>query len=201
MFGKMKHEVVPEVPEVVTRPMPSPTSVSLEDAEVDELCRVSTAIGYESGAVTEAKLRRFLKREGLGLYHSGEVKKYLDSVFGLERPETESSWVATTWQWCPLRPQDKDKVGPNFVNGRENTTNGRTFLNNSYYWKHPVPLGTLLLVEQIVKEVPEASFFVSDAVANHPSPDPFLMVTAAGCQDLIIDCWDEPSFRGSRAKR
>ena len=61
-------------------------------------------------------------------------------------------------------------------------------------YPHAVPLHALLKVEELEDEFTPGAlqFVVSDYEAV--KPDPFLLVTAAGLPNYVIDVWDEPNF-------
>ena len=149
--------------------------------ELSEYSRVASAIGFESSALLEERLKVFLAENGICVYPIERVVQYLNSKLG-------KSWFERTWCWRPLREKDKDANLFLTERGR-----GNGCVDNTAGWyRRRVPLPVLFTVEKIHKAFPEVCFYVSDSPKNC---DPFLMVTAMGVDCMAIERWNEPSFR------
>jgi hypothetical protein len=147
----------------------------------DEYLRVAAKLKLRTPAVIKAKLERFLVMRGWPVYPYDRVWAYLKS---LAAKETEQRWGEGDWRprvepcWKPLRLGDRKQDG----------------VFSSDVYPHAVPLHALLKVEELEDEFGPGAlqFVVSDYEAVHP--DPFLLVTAAGLPNYVIDVWDEPGF-------
>ncbi len=67
------------------------------------------------------------------------------------------------------------------------------YTDNGRAYKKDLPLRVLQLINEVKKEIPELSFFVSDVA--EPKPDPFLYVSCEGMEGMVIAHWDEPTFK------
>ena len=150
---------------------------------------MAQAIGWQPAALIEQKLRNFLAENGLCVYPYEKVESYLDSIFG---PCTANYAHFTTWGWRPLRKCDMGWNHELFHAQR----NGSTLESECYPGAVPFPV--LLTVRKIAEAFPEVRFFVSDKPnrIDFPREDPFLGVGIPGIKlPLVVERWDEPSFR------
>lgn len=171
----------PTVKVVVAPPVPVPVGIpavsELEGEHYDQYVAVATKIGFSTNpAMTNQILRHKCASLGLRIYNSDEVGKYLDDQF-----------KEVPWGWKPLRDVDVNKL-----ESTHKHLNGRIQLNK---YQGAVPLPVLLTVEALLEVAPNVHFYVSDRTERDPADeDPFLMVSSAGMNSLIVERWDEPNF-------
>jgi hypothetical protein len=175
MFGIAKRTPL-EVP-VATKL----TDFAMNEQELAAYVKVAAKIGLYSGALLKEILLHFLSDEGICVYNLEHVEKYLDAKFG--------STDRAMWGWWGLRSRDVNAV----VRSREGSYNGDTVRHLQY--RQPVPLPVLLSVDKIVEKFPDLYFYVADKVEPSDFVDPFLAVTGAGLEFIVIERWNEPSFR------
>ena len=161
------------------QPVPKVIEKTEDEAVVEEYAKTAIEVGFSPGALTEARFKIWLKKNGVPFYNYMEVCAFLDSVF-----PGSPSWKA--WHWVPLREADRERK----ISFRNEI---RWFIDNNRVYQKAVPLSVLRTVGRIVEEIPEVCFFVSDAAERG---DPFLMVAAVGMTPYVIECWDEPGFTG-----
>lgn len=166
-------------------PMPKPRPAHPGAAIDPEWRATAQAIGYAPSYVAADDFLAVLARLEIPVYDYQEVDWYLAAAvarLNANRPRGIMLMsIMWSWRWEPLRDADA----------------ARTQVTITY--AHPVPLHALRLVEKIIPEVPEATFFVSN-IYQRPKGDPFLAVQPRpGMAYYVIDQWDEPSFTG-RAK-
>ncbi len=189
MFGLFKREAVLERAVVEPPAPPRPSAVPVpqtDDAEHRVYVETATRLGVVNAAVKREMVLHLAQEMGLRLYDRRAVEAYLDSVFG--RPERT---YHGSWGWRPLRQLDADrKLRFAEFDGWRNGN----ILAGIYHGAVPLPV--LLTVERLASHVPDLQFYISD---KNDSPkyteDPFLMVLSEGMDPLIIERWDEPSFR------
>lgn len=191
-----KQDPVADVTTAIVVEEPQPVQVSpdpnLVGEEFQEYARVAKEVGFTTnGAFLQQRLLRFFSENGICVCLYAKVETYLDSKFGKARSSYGSTDTSErTWGWRPLRPQDIKEVSFDPGIGR----NGEFLTRNGSYMRE-VPLPVLLTVAKISKEFPEIHFYVSDQITARDRTDPFLMVTATGVDLLVIERWNEPSFR------
>lgn len=175
-------------------PVVAPVRVSVEPRMSNDIrqeyIKKAKILGVFNGALKEEMLLAFLKENGISIYPYSKVEEYLDKMFGHPckcPPGSNHYFECCTWGWHPLREVDDGKL-----TSTRTVANGR--IERGTY-QQAVPLPVLLTVEKIVAAVPDIHFYVSGRVVPR-SEDPFLAVTAVGMNMLIIERWDEPSFRG-----
>ena len=174
----------------VIAPARVPVEPLMSDDIRQEYIEKAKILGVVNGALKEEMLIALLKENGIRIYPYNKVEEYLNQMFGHPckcRPGTVHFNECRTWGWHPLREIDDGKLISNRL-----VANG-TIQRGTY--QQAIPLPVLLTVEKIVAAVPDIHFYVSGRVVPR-SDDPFLAVTAAGMNMLIIERWDEPSFRG-----
>jgi hypothetical protein len=154
----------------------------------DEYLRVAAKLKLRTPGVIKARLERFLVMRGWPVYPYDKVWAYLQS---LAAKETEQRYPSRDWSDVPpgMRPRVEPCWKPLRLGDRKD---GGEF--SSAVYPHAVPLHALLKVEELEDEFGPGAlqFVVSDYEAV--KPDPFLMVTAAGLPNYVIDVWDEPGF-------
>ncbi len=175
-FNKSKGTVVEEIPTAVS---PHPTMPDEIRAQYIEKAR---ALGVVNGALKEEMLLAFLRENGIRVYPLEKVREYLDGVFGKVK-----NWDPPTWVWRPLRDDDDGKLQSN-----HDSRNGRIVRG---VYQQAIPFPVLLTIEKIISIVPDVHFYVSDRSSSSKDEDPFLAVTTAGMDMLVIERWDEPTFR------
>ena len=184
-FHFAEGQLIPALPSGLER---IPVEPIVTDGQFKKYQQVAEAIKFRPGALVEAELKNFLFQQRITIFPYDKVAAYLDGIFGPHRNEG-ARVEDTTWGWRPLRYNDS--IGVNFPS----THRGNGFLLRDRY-QYAVPLPVLLCVQQIEKAVPKICFVVSDAVTPHDKTDPFLGITAAGMNDiLVVERWNEPSFR------
>ena len=195
MFGLGKKAAVLVAVSKVPVPTKQPATVALDDKLIEEYRRVSEEIGFSTPALLEARLAAFFTDNHMDVYSYKKVVAFLDDQFG--RPQFHSGGVfgyshykEKTWCWCPLRAIDAEKRlwahTPPEQNGE---------IITGVFYQLPVPLPVLHTVKQVSAAFPEVAFFVSKKTEDADKADPFLMVTAQGISNFVIERWDEPSFR------
>lgn len=167
----------------------------LSAEQLAEYQRVAAKVGFAPRGLKSDALRQFLRDEGISVYASDAVKKYLDQKYGKEGER------GATWVWKPFRTADGESAEErsNRFNGGwgmpRHSRNGSIGREQSVYGK-PVPLPVLLTVERILDKFPDAHFYVSDEYTAPPIADPFLAVVYGEDSDpVVIERWDEPTFR------
>jgi hypothetical protein len=162
----------------------------LPEVETQEYARIAQAIGWNSNAVFELKVRNFLDREGIDIYPYDKVETYLDDQFG-----HWSEWCnyGRKWLWRPLRDVD---FGLHLSRDLEER-NGSILSHQTDSYDGAIPFPVLVTVEKLATQFPDLKFYVSDVPnqKDRPQDDPFVGIAARGMQLLVIERWDEPSFR------
>lgn len=168
--------------------------------ECQEYARVAKQIGFTNIPFLEQKLLHFLATNGICVFPYEKVEAFLDSKFGKAQIETDQEGTRytftrnRTWGWRPLRQCDVVEAAHFFNPGVGR--NGEALNQDGWYRRNKVPLPVLLTVEKISQEFSEVSFYVSDQVtAADYRQDPFLMIRANGIEPMVIERWNEPSFR------
>lgn len=179
MFGMGKKRLVTEVAEVPATVKPEAVLVGNELAEYSHL---ADSIGWAPGCILDQKVKIFLAENNICVYPLAKVRDYLDKQFGVHN-------YHATWCWCPLRKDDRDA---NLHNQHESHRNGHIVDNRRYHGQVPMPV--LVTVEKIHHAFPDVHFYVSDAMQREDG-DPFLAITAVGMEMLVVERWNEPSFR------
>lgn len=163
---------------------------SMDDAARAEYIEKAKVLGIYNGALKREMLLALLCENGLRVYPYDKVELYLDMMFGRPcgcPPDALGHYrECSTWGWHPLREKDDGQL----VSGHS-SANGR--IQRGVY-QQAVPLPVLLTVEKIVEAVPDVYFYVSGRIVPQ-TDDPFLAVSARGMSMLVIERWDEPSFR------
>lgn len=190
-----------------------PEARTLQPREFDhgfagEYLALAKELGVNAEGLTDdavvIPLEETIAGMGLRVYDNGQVKAYLTSRYGAERPATQTLDRRAMWAWRPLRAADSTHQD----SGRMAREMGWTFViggiaeNGSLVpWLRPyskaVPLPVLLTVRDIVTKHPEAKFYVSDEVSEQeaaPIRDPFLLVQLKN-KTFIVERWDEPNYR------
>jgi hypothetical protein len=210
MFGWKKEVVVveevkkgvvsvagaPQVPEKVLVAAP------LEVEEVKEYLRVADSLGYTGGKVLELRLRTYLRESGTQIFPFDKVGDYLDGLFG-KFTDGGLEFFCPTWAWRPLRQKDIGKCGGPRYGGSsrsQDVVNRKMFFPTDSCESRGIviPLGALLIAEQVEKSAPGISFFVSDQPSEaeiRRELDPFMMASAPGVGKFVIARWDEPNFK------
>jgi hypothetical protein len=189
----------------VREPVPAPAGrpVSVDASlELDAYQDVASELGFQPTVLVEERFRAFLATKGFPVYDYAEVAAYLTDQYGppVPREVKPTDWdqrrFSATWGWRPLRQADASRGAGINIWGFQH--NGVVMIGSAPYHK-AVPLPVLLTARDIVREFPDAQFFVSDEIRPQDIPllDPFLMVTVAG-KSFIVERWDEPSFRGTK---
>ena len=182
---------VEETPMQIPQMIPNRVAVQplMSDDARAEYVEKAKSLGVVNGSLKREMVLAFLKENGICVYPLDKVVAYLDKMFGYPckcEPNCGHCLDCTTWGWRPLREADADKL-----TSTHGQANGQ-IMKGVYH--PPVPLPVLLTVEKVAEAVPGIHFYVSDA--TRPSDrDPFLAVAANGMGMLVIERWDEPSFR------
>lgn len=177
--------VVPK-PEV---PRPVALVATTNEPMLAEYAETAKELGFAPAALVEARLRAFLREQGVRVYGTEDVGDYLGAMF----PDEKRWPYDLGWQWHPLRQRDLDLTL-------------RLRVERDGYWRdrvsgrvyqQAVPLPVLYTIQSIEAKFPDAGlgFYVSGK-AEPASDDPFLMVMRLGMAPLVIERWDEPGFRG-----
>ena len=126
-----------------------------------------------------SKFRKFLSENGICIYDTEKVQKYLDRL----RPS------GTDVVWCGL---DGRIAAANF---KDMNYNGSTqmYYNRIGGYTKPIPEVPLMTLAKIRTEFPQAVGYVSDFMYMQQG-DPFLAVRYED-EFFIIERWDEPGFR------
>ena len=155
----------------------------VEKIPIEEYEELANRIGFNPGQLIQEKLLRFLELNDIPIFNSREVGAYLDQMV---KP------LGKKWVWKPLREKDKTE---NWGWSREGSFNGFYWPGNSEcgLYDNLVPYNILQKVDKIEKSFPDTfKFFVTDYVSLNP--DPFIMMTSRGVENIIFGVWDEPSF-------
>ncbi len=167
----------PPIMLAAVRSSAKPIRASLAPVAYLELAR---SINLDSAATDEIRLTEAILHQGLTVYDAHLVDEYLTD-------KAEAISVNTRWVWKALRKVDEPERGAQDLNG---------IMVLSTVYRHPVPATALAKVKELLDEMPDASFFVSDY--ETVKPDPFLIVTTKRLMEagkgFIIDQWDEPGF-------
>ena len=147
---------------------------------------LAKSIGLESAGTDEARMLDCLDKLALKPYDPDKVDAYLTH-------KAEAQGPNVIWVWKPLRESDENVVkmpDPRHAQPFAITT---VFQNR---YGHAVPAHALSVAAEVLREMPDAVFLVSDYEAV--KPDPFLAVTTARLlgegRVWIIDVWEEPGF-------
>lgn len=155
------------------------------DGMTDDYIDAARRVGVINAATKRGMILRICAEMGLRVYPLGAVEKFMDAQFGHAKKGSDP-----TWGWRPLREADRDKLISNRDDGMPNGCIAKRLYHGA------VPLPVLLTVERIAEAVPDVHFYVTDKVNATAEEDPFLAVTAAGMNMLIVERWDEPNFKG-----
>lgn len=172
------------LPRVQNLPTPEKSPLANVTTVDAEYLALAGELGIESPAVLQARLETFFAEEHIEVYPLDKVAAYMQNL-ALKESTPGNRLV---WVWKPLRQQDalNGGAGPGFP-----PTGGS--ISAALYPK-AVPFPVLLTVKRIMERFGAAvKFFVSDYEVR--KPDPFLMVTAPGLPQYVIERWDEPAFR------
>ncbi len=162
------------LPRFKNLPAPGKYAVAVAETVDQEYIALAKELGISNDAMLKTQLEQFLAEEHIDVYLMQAVHAYMDDLVAKEQKQ------GLTWGWRPLRPFDKSDNIPYRLSGT---------------YAKPVPYPVLLTVKRITDVFGKAlSFFVSDYEVV--KPDPFLMVTAQGLPQYVIERWDEPKFRG-----
>lgn len=162
--------------------------IGVEEQALKEYEKTAKDIGFAPASLTREKLIHFLKKRNLKTYNYDKAWLFLSKRYGYC---TTGKTPKPGWTWVSL-------------------VSGQKLLSRSTWWDYPntyksgyidcertyqkeIPLRTLGLVKEIKNEIPELCFFVSDVAI--PRPDPFLSVTCEDMEIIVIDHWDEPTFK------
>jgi hypothetical protein len=185
----------PEQTETVAVPDRMLLQPAISDTELAEYVKVAKRIQFTPPDLLRHRLVQFMLENNIEVYPLAIVEKYLDSKFGIPSyPPSESGWEPK-WSWHPLRSADVGKL--TIITDNERSLNGQIEKGQSY--RKIVPLPVLETVDRIATHFagsePALHFYVADAAVPSEEKDPFLAVTAMGIEFLVIERWDEPSFR------
>ena len=146
---------------------------------------LAKSIGLESAGTDEASMLDCLDKLSLKPYDVGKVDAYLSH-------KAEAQGANVMWVWKPLRESDEKAAGPAF-----SAFSARApFALSLKRYGQAVPAHALSVVAEVLRELPDAVFLVSDYEAV--KPDPFLAVTTPRLLQegrvWIVWQWDEPNF-------
>lgn len=198
MTDKPRLEVAAPVPEKVV------VEHELGNPELYAQMQLAQQIGFMSKDLLEAfvadqkdlarrQFLRFLQKEEITVYPLTQVAAYLDEV--VKKTKRESGSGKLVWLWKPLRQIDMQimqALGISYTSWSEQ--NG-AILGTPY--NRAIPAESIGLIQRIAAAYPQVSFLVNDYEVQRP--DPFLAVVGPGIPVTVIDYWDEPEFRKSRA--
>lgn len=141
---------------------------------------LAKSIGLESAGTDEARMLDCLDKLILKPYDADKVDAYLSH-------KAEAQGANMMWLWKPLRELDEKAVALGW---------SRTLDLSPKRYGQAVPAHALTVVAEVLREMPDAVFLVSDYEAV--KPDPFLAVTTARLLQegrvWIIEQWNEPNF-------
>lgn len=147
---------------------------------------LAKSIGLESAGTDEARMLDCLDKLALKPYDPERVDAYLTH-------KAEAIGPNVRWVWKPLRESDEKAVGQASTSMTAAAA-GLVFSPSRY--GQAVPAHALSMAAEVLREMPDAVFLVSDYEAL--KPDPFLAVTTARLlgegRVWIIDVWQEPGF-------
>ncbi len=176
--------------QVIEEPTREPVKKpEFEGVALEEYCQVANSIGFSNGSLLEWRLKNFLTNEGIQVYDYKKVSNYMDAqIQELNRAINEQNNMFH-WEWTALRKKDAKVYLQNNGHLYSSEYSGRTY-------EKPVPYPVLLTVQKIEKEFGEQVYFFVTDIRKVPLGDPFLAIVISGIEVMVIERWDEPSFRG-----
>lgn len=180
-------EAVAEIQDVAA-PVKGKPDLSIDTVEFQDYLGLAAKVGFCPPILLTHRVKAFLLESQVDIYPVNPVYSYLDHKFGL--PEKVDGKFVRKWGWHPLRPVDANRL----IAHRNDDENAH--IEKDVYTKI-VPGPVLETVDLIASRFPTEPlcFFVGDAILTDEEKDPFLAVTHGGGQWLIVERWDEPSFR------
>ena len=181
LFGRIQAEERVRVsPEPGDRPKPQLVKENKEPLE--DYTELAKALDFMPAQLLQTLLLNFMSLHHIPRFNYDQVYHYLARI-----AERENK----IWIWRPLRERDKTDKFHIFggIGGHGDYENDSTHRR----YDKAVPIHILKQVKTIQDEFgDQVGFFVSDYTV--PVPDPFIMVTAAGVENIIFGVWDEPAF-------
>jgi hypothetical protein len=171
-----------------------------EEGAIERYKIVSNKIDFNPAALIEVSLRSYLSKKLGYIYNYAEVRDFLHVKYGhiLKLDDKDKPG----WEWYALTDNDritgraKDLRDSLFSITREWVNSGNITYDS---YQHLVPVEVLEMVQDMKKNVPGLTYWVSDLARVHPRPDPFLMVYCKGFSaPVVIAHWDEPGFVGDK---
>jgi len=159
-------------------------SNSEELSEYQSKCAV---LEYESPLLEGEKLRAQLAEIDVPVYNANEVWLHM---------HRKADAVSKFFVFKPMREKDRKHRCLPLLDGiskKEKITIDGQFLDKVY--SKAVPGFVLDTALKISEKIPEARFFITDLEGEK---DPFLAVGVDGAKILVVDFWDEPSFKPTR---
>jgi hypothetical protein len=183
----------PEQTEMVTVPIRVQLRPTIGNDELADYVKLAEKVKFAPPDLLHHRLVQFLLDNNIEVYPLASVEKYLDQKFGKPvRDESGFSWEQK-WSWHPLRGEDVNELSAH----KTDDENGHIERGQAYHKIVPSPvLETIdLIVTHFAGSEPALHFYVADAAVPAKERDLFLAIAAAGIDFLVIERWDEPSFR------
>lgn len=170
---------------IMNRPSPECFSASQQyQKQLEEYTQLAGSLDFSPTALKEAQIKLFCTQNGIPVYKTEEVVKYLDTTaFKLHKG----------WMWLPLRTKDiVDHTGtPGFYVIGSQRGGGYTTTEGTY--TKFIPGSILQNAKRLEHKFPDLTFVVSEIVEH---PDPFIAVMLSSSVLVIFGVWDEPGFTG-----
>lgn len=139
----------------------------------------------------EARITAAIAKLGLHVYTFKLVDQYLYDK-AVEHGKSDR------WVWKPMRKRDVEAFSKCECAQDSEAVDDTGVLDNVQYARE-IPISVLANVKNVLAEVPNASFLISDY--TNVKPDPFLAVTTPRLlvdgKIWVIQVWDEPGFHDS----
>jgi hypothetical protein len=162
---------------------PKPETVTFSDDQfMQEWASLGKELGITTGKVPEMELKLFLKEEGIQVYNTQAVFDYLTA-------EASKEPKGTVWSLYAVRPQDQDC--PDDIWAQVNKWPiGHGHVHRDLY-RDKIPYPVLVTMKKLKDRFGDDITFYVAAIKQ----DPFLVVRYRRANLVVVERWNEPSFR------
>lgn len=160
----------------------------LSHDQLGEYRRLAEKLNFRVGQtrlVTE-DLLAFCAEAGIMTYDAEQVAGHMDQL---------ARAASKPWVWVPMRKtknlRNYEFQHRHWVDGRSSMRCGDVVSGRTY--DKPIPLSVLYTAEKLVDKFPEIGLFVTDYEVR--KPDPFLAAAFPRSDFVIVEVWNEPTFK------